>query len=73
MVYVSVQCPYCQSTESSRRGSKLTGTSAIGVKTSSACGGSFSSNTRIEAACLESDRQVVDMAITGELARLPPP
>ena len=53
MVSVPVQCPYCQSTEVIKAG-KLTGHSAIGVKTSTARGGSFSCSTRIAAAYLRS-------------------
>ena len=40
--------------KSSKRVSKLTAPNAIGVKTSNACGGSFSSSIRIGAGCLRS-------------------
>jgi DNA-directed RNA polymerase subunit RPC12/RpoP len=49
MVYVPVQCPYCHSPEVIKVRKQVNGPNAIGVKTDSVYGGSFSYSTRIEA------------------------
>jgi hypothetical protein len=57
MVSVPVQCPYCHTTEvikAGKQASKLMGPCAIGVKTGSASGGSFSCSTKTGAGCLRS-------------------
>jgi hypothetical protein len=54
MVTIPVQCPTATAQKSSRRASKPPARNAISVRMGNARGGSFSSNTKIEAGCLRS-------------------
>ena len=54
MVSVPVQCPYGHSTEVIKAGKQANGAQRYRCQTSTARGGSFSSNTKIEAEYLRS-------------------